>query len=317
MHQKVDVALNIFAKPYQTALSVLSLLRHSDALIDKIYLQFEPMGSRYDAVPPYAIAHYLGDRAVVFQPDVWVECDAVDKNRLLDTAYRLSMRYQFAFEHSDKKHLFIMHNDVFFKKDIIGAMLAAIGEAFAIGQIGQCWNCPAHNEELMSELGFSQACGSERYAQFKPDFSTLNHLYDEARQRGLHIRPYWEGWDEHYGRQAWPLPECRVSEWGCLVDLEQTNPLVVPQGKIAPFGAFEYCGSVTLDTAVHWFRDLNRLGLRAKHFPVEEYMIHFVGSFRMTRRLHQEAESKAQNILRNSFPDFVEWCKKQKNGLFV
>ena len=37
----VDVALNVFAKPYQTALSVLSLLRFCRERINTIFFQFE------------------------------------------------------------------------------------------------------------------------------------------------------------------------------------------------------------------------------------------------------------------------------------
>lgn len=318
---QVDVTLNIFAKPYQTALSVLSLLKYSARHIDRLYLQFEPAGSRYDAVPPYAVAEYLGERARVCQPEMWIECDAVDRARLSDPAYRLALRYQAAFEATDKKYLFIMHNDVLIKGDIIGAMLADIGGAFALGQVGQCWNCPAANAEVMAECGFAGPCGPERYQEFRPSFADLERIYAAARSRGLHIRPYWEGWLEHYGPQAgqlaWPLPECRVNEWGCLVDVEQTRPLTMPQGDILPFGAYEPCGSVTLDIAVPWFRDLHRRGLKARHFKLDRYLRHWVGSHRMTRELHRQAELEAQEILFKAFPDFVLWCRKRGNGMFT
>lgn len=317
---KVDVALNIFAKPYQTALSVLSLLKYCDRHIDKFYLQFEPAGSRYDAVPPYAVAEYLGERAISYQPEIWVECDAVQPERLAEQAYRLAMRYQSAFEHTDKKHLFIMHNDVLIKRDIIGAMLAEAGDAFIIGKVGQCWNCPAHNAEVMRECGFDSPCGPESYQDFRPDFAALEKIYAAGRARGLRLRPYWEGWAAHYSPDVpsggWPLPECRVNEWGCLVDVRQTRPLVMPHGDILPFGAFEWCGSVTLDTAVAWFRELSRKGLKAKNFNLDKYLRHWVGSHRMSKDLHRTAELEAENILLKSFPDFVAWCRERKNGLF-
>lgn len=321
MPQKVDVVLNIFARPYQTALSILSLLKYSDRHIDKFYLQFEPAGSRFDAVPPYAVAEYLGGRAVVHQPEIWLECDAVEPERLADPAYRLALRYQAAFERAGRKYLFVMHNDVLVTGDVIGAMLEGIGGAFAIGQIGQCWNCPAANRELMLECGFEDACAPERYQDFQPDFAALERLYRAAAGRGPRVRPYWEGWRARYSPEswprAWPLPECRVNEWGCLVDLEQTGPLVAPRGDILPFGAYEPCGSVTLDIAVAWFRDLNRRGLRARHFPLDGYLRHTVGAHRNTRDLHLEAELSAEGILRKAFPDFAQWCKKQSNGLFA
>ena len=313
----VDVVLNIFAKPYQTALSVLSLLRFCDRHIARFYLQFEPSGSRYDAVPPYAIAKYLGERAVAYQPDVWIECDAVRPESLDDRNYRLALRYQSAFEYTDKRYLFVMHNDVLIKRDIIGAMLEAIDGHFAVGGIGQCWNCPAAREDLVraADLG-ERACAPDRYDAFRPDYAGLNRLYALARERNAHVRPYWEGWDAKYRDTAWPLPECRVNEWGCLVDVRMVQPHVCPQGAILPFGAYEACGSVNLDIDVAWFRDLHRLGLTARHVDLDPYLRHWVGSYRMSRDLHLRAETEARELLEKNFSDFVAWCRAEQNGLF-
>lgn len=313
---KVDVSLNIFAKPYQTALALLSLLKHSGEHIDKIYLQFEPAGSRFDAVPPYAMAEYLGARAIVTQPEIWIECDAVDKTRLGDSAYRQSLRYQAAFEHTDKDFLFMIHNDVFIKKDIIGTFLGKIDGAFAIGPLGQCWNCPASMPEVMQAAGLGEPCNGERYQEFKPSFAQMEHLYAVAREQGAKVRPYWEGWDEFYRKQAWPLPECRVNEWACLIDMKQTRHLTRPFGDILPFGAYEPCGSVTLDISVPWFRELNQRGLFARNFDVSRYLHHFVGSFRVVREEYLQAEEKARIMLEKGFPDFVIWCRERKNGMF-
>jgi hypothetical protein len=73
----VDAALNIFAKPYQTALSALSLLRCCYRHIDSVYLRFEPRGSKFDQALPYAIASYAGERAIVHQPECWLKRDIV------------------------------------------------------------------------------------------------------------------------------------------------------------------------------------------------------------------------------------------------
>lgn len=320
MTKQVDVVLNIFAKPYQTALSLLSLLKFSSAHIDAIYLQFEPAGSRYDAEPPYAIAHYLqehGYNVIIYQPEIWVECDAVETERLNDTSYRLAMRYQHAFESTNKNYLFFMHNDVLVKRDVIGAMCAEIGEHFIIGQVGQCWNCPASNASLMHDCGLGKKCSSERYFDFRPNPQELRNLYALAKEREVFVRPYWEGWDKHYSEQGWPMPECRVNEWGCMVNMPKVRNLTMPKGNILPFGAFEYCGSVTLDTSAAWFRELSRLGLKAKHFDINKYIKHWVGSFRMSGKLHKEAEQEAESILLKVFPDFVKWCKNKKLNMFL
>jgi hypothetical protein len=310
----VDVSINIFAKPFQTALALLSLLKYSAKHIDCLYLQFEPLGSRYDADPPYSIVRYLqakGYKVIVFQPELWLATDVTDETRLQDEAYRFSLRYQYAFEHTDKKFLFILHNDELFKRDIIGDMLEHIDGAFAIGQLGQCWNCPLRNAELVQAAGLgSLACTPERYQEYKPDAKALRILYVEAQKRNIWARPYLAGLDAHYSVSGWPLPECRVNEWGCLVDVEQTKPLTFPQGDILPFGAYEACTEVTLDIAVHWFRDLCRKGFFARHFDLSRYINHFLGHNRMSKAAHLAAELAAESLLIKTFPDFIHWHRQ-------
>ena len=314
---RVDVAMNIFPKPYQTALSLLSLLQFSDRHIDRIYLQFEPQGSMFDPAPPYAIAEYLGDRVVNYQPESWLRRDAADPARINDREYRLSVRYEYGFEQTDKRYLFVLHNDVLIKRDIVGAMLDSIGDAFAVGQIGQCWNCPASNAELARDSGCAFACSPERYRDFRPDYEGLKRLYALAVERGIFVRPYWEGWETHYASNAWPLPECRVNEWGCLVNVEMTRPLVWPQGDILPFGGYEPCGKVCLDIGVAWFRELHRRGLYARHMDIRPYLTHWVGTGKKTERKYTQAENNARHILEKHFMPFVTWCKARGNGLFA
>ena len=323
----VDVAMNIFAKPYQTALSLLSLLQFSERHIDRIYLQFEPQGSMFDPAPPYVIAEYLAaDRLVIHQPKDWLRRDPVDMGRLDDPEYRWSLRYQYAFEHTDKRYLLVLHNDVLIKRDIVGAMLSVIqdsghdsgGGAFAVGQIGQCWNCPASNEALVRDSGCADfACSPERYRDFRPDFAGLRRLYALAAQREVFVRPYWEGWERHYSPDPWPLPECRVNEWGCLVDVQMTRPLVRPEGDILPFGGYEPCGNFCLDIDVAWFRELHRRGLHARHMDILPYLTHWVGTGKKTERKYTQAETNARRILEKHFQPFVAWCRERKNGLFV
>jgi hypothetical protein len=316
--RSVDAALNIFAKPYQTALSVLSLLRCCGGHIDRVYLQFEPRGSRFDQALPYAVASYLGERAVVHQPEYWLKRDWTEPSRLPEAAYRLSIRYQHAFERTDKKFLFILHNDVLIKQDIVGAMLEKIGGAFAIGHLGQCWNCPAHDGTAVRASGCGEeACSPGRYREFRPDLDSLIRLYREAERAKLHVRPYTEHLAEHYAGCAWPLPECRVNEWGCLVDIAQTRKHTVPYGSVLPFGSFERCGELRFDTAVAWFRGMNRLGLYARHMDVAPYLTHWVGNNKMTAGRYVRAELKARAILEKHFPGFAGWCRKQGNNMFA
>lgn len=313
----IDVAVNIFAKPFQTALSLLSLLRASGRHVGVIHLQFEPAGSRYDSVSPYAVADWLreelgADRCAIFQPDYWLDLNAADLSRMGDPAYRAGVRYQCAFERSGGPLLLLMHNDVFVQRDILGAMREAMGDAFAIGQVGQCWNCPASNAELMRGLFGREPCGPGRHEEFRPSYGDLRALYDAAKKAGVFVRPYDEAFEGIFDILPWPLPECRVNEWACLLDLERTRPLTMPFGPALPPGAYRQCGPICLDIGVEWFRAMHAHGMRARHFPVERFLTHWVGTGKVTAGKYARAENNALSLLRRHFPRYVEWlCRHE------
>ena len=309
--ERVDVAVNIFAKPYQTALSLLSLLKQSEPHVGTIWLQSEPMGSRYDRVSPYVVARYLQEElhwpCRVSQPEHWLALKAPDPARLGDAAYRLSIRYQNAFEHSDSRKLLLMHNEVYVFGDALGEMLAAMGDAFAIGQLGQCWRCPAHAPQVVRDIMGGPPCASARYEEFRPDAAALRRLYARARELNVPVRPYEECFTELFDRQPWPLPECRVNEWFCLLDLERTRPHCVPFGPALPPGAFGACGRYNLDTSVPWFRAMHALGYRARHFDYKRHLRHWVGTGKMSASRYTVADDNARKLLATHFPDFMAW----------
>lgn len=312
----VDVAINVFAKPYQTSLSILSLLRHSGSIIDKIYFQFEPYGSKYDLYQPYIIADYLKDQAICFQPQQWIALSSVDKNQLHNINYRHSIRYQYAWEHTNKKYLFIIHNDVFFFKDILTPLIQNIGSHFAIGQLGQCWNCPASHIQIVQEsIPKLSVCHQERYQLFRPTFIELKKLYTVAKQKNIFVRPYLENSESIFQIQPWTLPECRINEWACLVNMDICAPLTIPIGTVLPFGAFYQCGPICLDTSVAWFKGMHKHNLTAKHMDVSKYMQHWIGTGKMTRIKYVKAEKNASYLLKKYFPHFVDWCRT-KNVIF-
>lgn len=310
----VDVAINIFAKPFQTALSLLSLMTHSEAHIGRFWLQFEPAGSRYDSITSYHIADYLRDECgadiCVFQPETWFDCAVADKNRFHETAYRLALRFEYAFEMAKADRLFLLHNDVFFHKDIVGAMLEKMGDAFAIGPLGQCWNCPASNEEISRKVMNQHACESSSYSEYRPSFSQLQALYAEGDARKLYKRSYSDGLSL-FESAPWPLPECRINEWACLVNLNMTQALTIPFGKALPLGCYEQCGSHTLDIGVSWFRAMHAHGLHACHFSTKGWLTHFVGTGHKSRLRYTQAEMHALSLLKRFYPHYVQWLERQ------
>ena len=309
----IDVAMNIFAKPYQTALSVLSLLKHSGGHVGNVWLQFEPYGSQYDIVSPYAIAQYLtskiGNRCRVFQPDYWLDLNAADPARFHEPDYRYGIRYQYAFEHSTSRRLFLMHNDVLILQDVLGFLLEQMGEAVAVGHLGQCWNCPAHVEELTREVMGCGPCSPQAYLDFRPDYGQLQLLYALAHQRGIFARPYQVGFAGIFDQQPWPLPECRINEWACLLDLEASRSVCVPNGPVLPPGAYRQCGPVCLDIGVEWFRGMHARGRYARHIDLSRHLKHWVGTGKVTARRYALAEENALKILLMRFPDYCDWLR--------
>lgn len=310
--RKADLAVNIFAKPFQTALSILSLIKRSGSSIGEIWLQFEPKGCAYDPVSPYYIAAYLQENTSyslhVSQPSFWLDLEAADPARFGDPAYRLAIRFQHAFENSRQGLLFLMHNDVFILKDIVGDLIKAKGDAFAIGQLGQCWNCPAANPEIARAVFNDLPCKPDRYAESRPGYEQLAAMYKLAREKGIFVRPYDEGgFTGEFRKMPWPLPECRVNEWACLIDLEKTRRHCAPFGPAFPPGAYRSCPAHNLDVGVPWFRDMHALGLRAKHFDVSTYVKHWVGTGNNTPIRYLASEDRALGLLRKHFPDYLEW----------
>ncbi|WP_243311717.1 hypothetical protein [Fundidesulfovibrio agrisoli] len=264
----VDVAINVLGKPAQTALALFSLLRHSGGHIGTIYFIEEPgpLNSNYSQAELLAA---LGGRVRRFRPEATNWRYAVDPARLADPAYRHMLRYQYAFEATDKPYLLLIHNDCEFVGDAVGLLLENIGEATGAGEIGQCWLCPAAMRGL---------CGPGRYLEYRPDYPELEALYASI-DPAVYRRKYTEAPTEELKRRPWPLPECRVNEFCCLIDMGKARPATCPQGPARPFGAYvdvgdPYTGNGILDIGVAWFGDLVHMGHAFRHVELKECVLH-------------------------------------------
>lgn len=310
----VDAAVNIFAKPWQTALSLLSLHRASGQHIREYWLQFEAAGSKFDKISPYYIVPYLtqelGLNVHVFQPETWQARTPADSSRMDDPEYRKQLRYGYAFEGTKSPFLFLTHNDIFFRKDLVGALRNNIGDAFAIGQLGQCWNCPASVDSIMEKVMGCHCCTPKTYMQIRPTFAQLGELYKKAREIGFPSRPYDKhNFSKEFEQQPWPLPECRVNEWACLLNMKLVRPRCLPFGPAWPPGAFRDCGEHNLDVVTPTFRDLHAQGLHAKHFDQSDYMEHFIGTGNKSAIRYTFSEDRAKSLLEKFFPDYIRWIR--------
>ncbi len=321
MHDKrVDVCINVYGKPYQTALSLLSLLRFSGQHIGHIYVIMEPQQPEYDGLSslewlPCLLA--LGVEYDVYTPKVWNWINTTVTARLQDRDYRLSMRYQYGFEKTSSDYLFLMHNDIYVFGNIIQALLAEIGDAIIAGEVGQCWNCPASMlKNWQAGEGFVQACNSGKYQQFKPSFDELVELYNAAK--GIpKVKPYWAQWSVEFKERPWPLPECRVNEWACLLNMQKARKITMPKGPVLPFGAYVSAGSQTMDIGAAWFRGVHKLGFYAQHVNIYQCLQHTMGHPKLFKQdLYHWAENQARLILEQEYPEFVDWCGQNSNKMF-
>lgn len=56
---------------------------------------------------------------------------------------RDDVRYQYALDKTNKNYLFIIHDDIEFRADVVDIYLKNIQRNMAIiGDLGQCWRCP-------------------------------------------------------------------------------------------------------------------------------------------------------------------------------
>jgi hypothetical protein len=255
----VDVVVNVYGKPYQTAVSLWSLMKFSQKHIGKIYVILEktqPDGFDENLLkrllvglpieyytPPYFFGWWEGRRKGL-----------INKILLKFKAYRYSIRYQYAWEKSKAPFLFLMHNDMLVFDDLIGHYLTKIGSHVGIGQIGQCWNCPA----------FQTHCDGNRYWDFRPSAQQMVDLYagrpdSRANVHGL------VGLDQG----SWPMPECRLNEHAALIQMSVAKPITCPNGTVQPIGIKN-----RIDIGISWFNGMSLAGFRMVNESYEPFAKH-------------------------------------------
>lgn len=306
----VDVALHIFGKPYQTALCLASLARHMGDRIRTIFYVMEPSRPKYDTLGVESLVDLVPRMRCGMVPE-WLAVKPLDAGRLREDAYRHSLRYQYAWESSDADCLFTLHNDMEFRGDVITPMLAALPGHVAVGPVGQCWNCPAARADIVKACGVNGGlpCRPAAYGDFRCSAADLQALYRKARASGMRLRVAGRTqFGPEYERRPWPLPECRVNEWCCLVDLRMAREATVPQGSGRPFG----CYLPYQDLGVAWFRDMHHRGMKARHFPLPDYVLHRGGHQALfDEAQYRAAEADAAATLARDYPEHTDGLRRR------
>ena len=152
MQKPVDINIAFYGKPYQTIVTIESLMQHSGQHIDKIYLSRGRVQPHDDWNGIFKIIDVFRDRTIkghkvnleVYYPYHFLGLGVNDYERArTDARYRKSIMYQYALETTNKKYMCVMHNDMLFYGDLIGEMLTRYEKTpdtlAGIGSIGQCW----------------------------------------------------------------------------------------------------------------------------------------------------------------------------------
>jgi hypothetical protein len=274
--KQVDVVINVYGKPWQTLCTLKSLLKHSGNHIDKIYLIKEsqqPYNEQINWIYEYF------DNLIVYEPILYKFISFTINH--LDVNERFKIRYQYGIEKSDKKFVFITHNDVLYTGDIIGDMLNLIGDSVGIGEIGQCWNCPAFKNKI---------CSGEKFNEWNPS-------YEDVLKLDLpHVRTTINNIDR---KNPKPLPECRLNEWSCLINREITMKECKPNGDCSLFGQYG------LDLGTKWFKEMYLKGHKfldyRRNFTHAFWSITAGYPTQLDETLYRNSEIKAQEYFKQNF----------------
>lgn len=312
MSRDVDVVINVFGKVYQTALSLLTLTEHCGQHINKIFFQEEPLTAEYERRTHAKTLEYFSGLIEHFIPRYWNGIDPTDLGRAAeDEDYLLSIRYQGGWSRTESSLLLTIHNDIDVRADVVSNLKGVLGEHTGVGEIGQCWWCPAFQNGL---------CDSERYTSFKPSYAYLMKIYNKDMDY-TQRRAYNLGLSDQFKKNAWPLPECRLNEWCALINMDKARTDTMPAGECAPFGARMPSGAcigknwdrpVCLDVGVQWFRDMLHRGHTFGHYDVNKDMVHDKrGSVKLdSAEAYVKAEMEALVQIRKRFPDFYAFMQE-------
>lgn len=271
MQKPVDVTIAFYGKPYQTIVTIESLMQHCGQHIDRIYLSRERIQPHGDWNGIFKIIDVFRDRTinghkvnlVVNYPYHFLGLGVHDYERArTDDRFRRCIMYQNALETTDKKYMCVMHNDMLFHRDIISQMLTMFSKApdnlAGIGSIGQCWSCPAGPD-------WGNTCHSEKFEEFIPTLEEAVALQEAqpTPRQSLNLQILKNG-------RVHPLPECRLNEYCALIDVEKYRANTLPQGTIGCYGG-SWNGT---DTATVWSHDMYQRGYTFKHLTLEDYVRH-------------------------------------------
>ena len=248
---KVDVAIQSYKKPESLLYTLMTLKEHCEELIDNVFINDDC--SNDDTIAKYtaeSVKKYFANWNIYVRenkknvgwkpsyvfgyfPRYLKVSKVIGKiiQKYTNTGeffQREDMRYQWALDKTDKKYLFIIHDDVEFKQNILQKYVdyaESLTKPAIVGDLGQCWRCPYQNEPFF--------CNPTKI--MNGDYSTniwpLTDFKDSSEKRS-----------------------CRINEWCCLISVKVTKDIL--QKERAFFGNYDDKG----DIGAYWFERAIVLG---------------------------------------------------------
>ena len=243
MLAKIDVAVQSYKKPESLIYSLLSLHKHCKSEVDTVWINDDQ--SSEDVIRIYESSELkkalhpwkIKVRRNLNRMGWWISFVRGYKPKYLSYGYMLirmawnfyknksiyvakdDVRYQWAIDHTDKEYIFIMHDDITFKGNVINRYMESASIMTSpgiVGDLGQCWRC------AYQKLG----CNPNKILNgYRP---AINWPYTKISKG-----------DHHWA--------CRINEWSALISV---NCAKFIENKYRIFyGNYDNKG----DVSAYWF----------------------------------------------------------------
>lgn len=258
--EKVDVAIQSYKKPESLVYTILSLRKYCGEHIDTIYINDDCSGkdiinfysdpALLEMIKPIRIQTRInespsGYNVTLMTKEAFRKKNPIQKLQILSWAliHRLAwhntsddVRYQWAINSTDKKYLFIIHDDIKFFDDVLGLYLQKMTDQkdlAIVGDLGYERLCP------FGPCG--EKCSPEKILQGKYPCKT----WPVTGYRSIIHRIM--------GRSR---RDCRINEWCCLINVDVAHQIEKKFGVY--FGNYEAGG----DVATYWLDRALKLGYK-------------------------------------------------------
>lgn len=256
--EKVDVAIQSYKKPESLIYTLFSLKKYCGNYVDTVYINDDCSGNN---ILEYYQKEELQKRMfpikikirknikpsgysyTLLTKEMWKKKNVQDKlklighlflNRLKIVSTSDDIRYQWAINSTDKKYIFLIHDDIKFFDDVLKLYIENMEKD--------------NNIAIVGDLGGSRRCPYGPCGQKCSPEKIMNNIYP-SKDYPLTGKEA-SFFHKILGRKR---RNCRINEWCCLIRVGVANELSDKYGIY--FGNYEGGG----DVGTYWFEKVIKL----------------------------------------------------------